>query len=93
MKPREGRLSDFQVGGICKDQERIIAPKKGQGWELAEGGEGLLMDSHAKRSNISEHTGPWWRSRVSTPACVTQELPAQDSPETREAGLMQRHEI
>lgn len=34
-KPSEGGLGDFQVGGIYKDQERIIAPEKGQGLELA----------------------------------------------------------
>lgn len=40
MKPREGWLSDVQVGGICKDQERVTAPKKGQGLELAGVGKG-----------------------------------------------------
>lgn len=62
MKPREGKLSGFQVGGICKDQERIIAPKKEQGLELAgveKGYQWTLM----RRSKISGHRGHWWKSR------------------------------
>lgn len=55
------------------------------------------MDSHEEIENLwvqrtlLEKQGAV--SKVLTPACVTQELQAQGSPETREAGLMLRHEI
>lgn len=51
-KPSKGGLGDFQVGGIYKDQERIVTPKKRQGLELAGGRDRLLMYSHQKISNL-----------------------------------------
>lgn len=79
-----------------KTKRELLLSRRGGDWNWLGWRPAInVLLSKERRSLDAEDPGgkAGVMSRVPTPACVTQELQAQGSPESREAGLMQRHEI
>lgn len=79
-----------------KTKRELLLSRRGEDWNWL-GWRLTINELSSKEQKSRDAEDPGGKagvmSRVPTPACVTQELQAQGSPETREAGLMQRHEI